>query len=395
MKNSKDKHIEELEKKVMLLESKTKHLANDLRITREESETSTKNFLDIYSDMEKKVEERTTELTKANIKLNAEIEERKRVEKTLQEVNEGLERRVENRTAYITKANEELRSEIAERKRAEAELQESKKLAEAANQAKSEFLANMSHELRTPLNHIIGFTELLVDKNFGDLNEVQEEYLNDVLESSRRLLSLINDILDLSRIEAGKSGLKPSNVDIRELLENSLTMVKEKAIKHGIQIQLSSDFNGTSRAIWADERKLKQVLYNLLSNAVKFTPEGGKIRLGAREIKEFRNSGIRELKYSVNNTSQSESDNSSIPQSSNSLIEISVADTGIGIKSEDQARIFNTFEQADGSVKKKYQGTGLGLSLVKRLVELHGGQIWVESQGDGKGATFSFIIPVD
>jgi len=371
MKNSKDKHIEELEKKVMLLESKTKHLTNDLRITREESETSTKNFLDIYSDMEKKVEERTTELTKANIKLNAEIEERKRVEKTLQEVNEGLERRVENRTAYITKANEELRSEIGERKRAEAELQESKKSAEAANQAKSEFLANMSHELRTPLNHIIGFTELLVDKNFGDLNEVQEEYLNDVLESSRRLLSLINDILDLSRIEAGKSGLKPSHVDIRELLENSLTMVKEKAIKHGIQIQLSSNFNGTSRAIWADERKLKQVLYNLLSNAVKFTPDGGSITLAAKLISELKG------------------------EEKQSAIEISVADTGIGIKSEDQARIFNTFEQADGSVKKKYQGTGLGLSLVKKLVELHGGQIWVESQGDGKGATFSFIIPVD
>ena len=369
MKNSKDKHIEELEKKVMLLESKTKHLANDLHITREENETSTKNFLDIYSNMEKKVEERTTELTKANIKLNEEIEERKRVEKALQEVNEGLERRVENRTAYIAKANEELRAEIAERKRAEAELQESKECAEAANQAKSEFLANMSHELRTPLNHIIGFTELLVDKNFGDLNEVQEEYLNDVLESSRHLLSLINDILDLSKVEAGKSEFQPSNVDIGELLENSLIMVKEKAIKHGIQIQLSSNFDGASRAIWADERKLKQVLYNLLSNAVKFTPDGGSITLAAKLIPEQKEK--------------------------QSAIEISVSDTGIGIKPEDQARIFNTFEQADGSVKKKYKGTGLGLSLVKKLVELHGGQIQVESEGEGKGSTFHFVLPVD
>jgi signal transduction histidine kinase len=377
MKKHKDKYIEELEKKILLLESQTKHLTNDLRITREENEASTRSFLDIYSNMEKKVEERTTELTKANIKLNEEIEERKRVEKALQEVNEELERRVENRTAYIAKANEELRAEIAERKKAEAELQESKESAEAANQAKSEFLANMSHELRTPLNHIIGFTELLVDKNFGDLNEVQEEYLNDVLESSRHLLSLINDILDLSKVEAGKSELEPSNVDVRAVLDNSLIMVKEKAIKHGIQIQLSTNFDSTSKAIWADERKLKKILYNLLSNAVKFTPKGGSITLAAKPISGF---GIRnsELKG----------------EEKQSAIEVSVSDTGIGIKPEDQARIFNTFEQADGSVKKKYQGTGLGLSLVKKLVELHGGQIRAESEGDGKGATFSFIIPV-
>ena len=377
MKKPKDKYIEELEKKVLLLESQTKHLTNDLRITREENEASTRSFLDIYSNMEKKVEERTTELTKANIKLNEEIEERKRVESALQEINEELERRVEDRTAYIAKTNEELRAEIAERKRAEAELQKSKESAEAANQAKSEFLANMSHELRTPLNHIIGFTELLVDKNFGDLNEVQEEYLNDVLESSRHLLSLINDILDLSKVEAGKSELEPSNVDVRAVLDNSLIMVKEKAIKHGIQIQLSTNFDSTSRAIWADERKLKQILYNLLSNAVKFTPDGGSITLAAKPISEF---GIQnsELKGEENQ----------------SAIEVSVSDTGIGIKPEDQARIFNTFEQADGSVKKKYQGTGLGLSLVKKLVELHGGQIRAESEGGGKGATFSFIIPV-
>ena len=377
MKKPKDKYIEELEKKVLLLESQTKHLTNDLRITREENEASTRSFLDIYSNMEKKVEERTTELTKANIKLNEEIEERKRVESALQEINEELERRVEDRTAYIAKTNEELRAEIAERKRAEAELQKSKESAEAANQAKSEFLANMSHELRTPLNHIIGFTELLVDKNFGDLNEVQEEYLNDVLESSRHLLSLINDILDLSKVEAGKSALEPSNVDVRAVLENSLIMVKEKAIKHGIQIQLSTNFDSTSRAIWADERKLKQILYNLLSNAVKFTPDGGSITLAAKPISEF---GIQnsELKGEENQ----------------SAIEVSVSDTGIGIKPEDQARIFNTFEQADGSVKKKYQGTGLGLSLVKKLVELHGGQIRAESKGEGKGSTFYFIIPV-
>jgi signal transduction histidine kinase len=345
--------------------------------------------------MEKKVEERTTELTESNIKLNAEIEERKRVEKTLKEVNEGLERRVENRTAYITKANEELRSEIAERKRAEAELKESKKSAEAANQAKSEFLMNMSHELRTPLNHIIGFTELLVDKNFGDLNEVQEEYLNDVLESSRHLLSLINDILDLSKVETGNSELEPSNVDVRAVLENSLIMVKEKAIKHGIQIQLSTNFDSTSKTIWADERKLKKVLYNLLSNAVKFTPEGGEIRLTANRVtsNELRVTGPEHApEECVRHSTGHATRNTQL--ATGDFIEISVADTGIGIKPGDHARIFNVFEQGDGSASRKYQGSGLGLSLTKQLVELHGGKIWVESEGNGKGCTFCFTMPV-
>ena len=387
MKKPKDKYIGELKKRILLLESQTKHLTNDLRITREENEASTKSFLDIYSNMEKKVEERTTELTKANIKLNAEIEERKRVEKALQEANEELEKRVEDRTACIAKTNEGLRAEIAERKRAEAELQMSKESAEAANQAKSEFLANMSHELRTPLNHIIGFTELLVDKNFGDLNEVQEEYLNDVLESSRHLLSLINDILDLSKVEAGKSELEPSNVDVRAVLDNSLIMVKEKAIKHGIQIQLSTNLDSTSRAIWADERKLKQILYNLLSNAIKFTPDGGKIRLAAdfvesSQLKAQGKTGSFQLSAS----------NFELHRN---WVQLSVKDTGIGLGKEDLVRIFNPFEQVDGSVNRRYQGAGLGLSLTKRLVELHGGKIWVKSEGEGKGSTFYFIIPVE
>jgi signal transduction histidine kinase len=385
MKNPEDKFIEELEKKVLLLESQTKHLTNDLRITREENEASTRSFFDIYSNMEKKVEERTSELTKANIKLNQEIEERKRAQKALQEVNEELERRVDDRTAYIAKANEELRAEIAERKRAEAKLQMSKEAAEAANRAKSQFLTNMSHEVRTPLNHIIGFTELILDKNFGELNEVQEEYLTDVYQSSKHLLSLINDILDLSKVDAGKLELEPSNVDVRAVLENSLIMVKEKAIKHGIQIQLSTTFDSTPRAIWADERKLKQIVYNLLSNAVKFTPDGGEIRLAAdlaqsSKLKAQCKSGSFQL-------------SASDFERHRDCVKLSVKDTGIGLKKEDLVRIFNPFEQVDGSVNRRYQGAGLGLSLTKRLVELHGGQIWAESEGEGKGATFSFIIP--
>ncbi|MDY6971148.1 MAG: histidine kinase dimerization/phospho-acceptor domain-containing protein, partial [Thermodesulfobacteriota bacterium] len=159
------------------------------------------------------------------------------------------------------------------------ELKKAKEVAEAASLAKSDFLANMSHELRTPLNHIIGFTELVVDQNFGDLNELQKEYLNDVLHSSRHLLSLINDILDLSKVEAGKLDLDLTDINLAMILTNSLIMIKEKAMKHGIR--LSTHIDGVPETIRADERKLKQILYNLLSNAVKFSPDGGEICLRA------------------------------------------------------------------------------------------------------------------
>jgi signal transduction histidine kinase len=254
-------------------------------------------------------------------------------------------------------------------------LSEAKKEAESGSRAKSEFLANMSHELRTPLNHILGFTELVLDKNFGDLNEVQEEYLGDVHHSSKHLLSLINDILDLSKIEAGKLELQPSHVNLKMLLENSLVMIKEKAMRH--DIQLSMDVDGIPETIKADERKLKQIMYNLLSNAAKFTPDRGEIRVSANRI----------------NGSQFQFTGSS-QYAGGDFIEISVADTGIGINHEELERIFDHFLQIENSASRRYQGTGLGLSLSKSLVELHGGKIWAESKGKDKGSVFRFIIPV-
>ena len=254
--------------------------------------------------------------------------------------------------------------------------------AEEANRAKSEFLANMSHELRTPLNHIIGFTELIVDKTFGELNEMQEEYLNDVLTSSRHLLSLINDILDLSKVEAGKLELQLSEVNLVDILDRSLIMIKEKALRH--RITVTSRVESTTKSIFADERKLKQILFNLLSNSAKFTPEGGTIFVCLREINQQWESRSDE------HNSHDRKHNNNL---NNKIIEFSVTDTGIGIEKKDQLRIFAPFEQVDGSATRKYQGTGLGLTLTKKLVELHGGYICVESEGKNQGSTFRFGIP--
>jgi signal transduction histidine kinase len=249
------------------------------------------------------------------------------------------------------------------RKRTE-ELEHARIQADEANRAKSEFLANMSHELRTPLNSIIGFTEVLQDQLFGPLNEKQLLYLNDVHESAKHLLNLINEILDLSKIEEGKMELEISKFRVKDLADMGLLMFREKAMKHSIALSCEIEPEADIE-IEADERKIKQVLFNLLSNAVKFTPDGGSVLLRVRMHRASDMDGI----------------------------EFVVEDTGVGIKEEDIKRLFQPFSQLETPYNKKYEGTGLGLALSKRLVELHGGKIWCESTL-GKGSRFGFVIPI-
>ena len=299
---------------------------------------------------------------------------------------------LEQQSLELEQQMKELEDEIIRRKAAEQQLFEAKEIAESANRAKSQFLANMSHELRTPLNHVIGFTELIVDKHFGELNTTQEEYLTDVLQSGRHLLSLINDILDLSKVEAGKFELQLTDVDLKMLLTNSLTMVQEKAMAHGIQLALNIE--EVPKSIQADERKLKQILYNLLSNATKFTPDGGEICVSTRMVNCIIRPGLRWGDAEDLQIIEAQRDGNNIAGGKQKkCVECSVSDTGIGIKPENLKYIFEPFEQVDNTLDRKYEGTGLGLSLTKKLVELHGGVVWAESEGEGKGSTFLFVLP--
>lgn len=301
--------------------------------------------------------------------------QRYRLDQIVQQVNIDLETRVKKRTQQLSKSNKLLMDEIEVRKSIENQLKEAKIKAEAANQAKSSFVTNMSHELRTPLNHIIGFTDLVLDKDVGALNETQEEYLNDVKQSSTHLLSLINDILDLSKVEAGKLKYDPSQIDIRELLANSLSMVKEKAFKHKIKLTESVD-SSIPDTIILDERSIKQVMYNLLSNAVKFTPDKGAISVVAEMLEPDKEP------------------TQTLADTNGRYLKVSVSDTGVGIKPDDLTRVFGRFEQIENSLARNYPGTGLGLSLTKKLIEMHKGRIWAESQGEGNGSTFHFVVPI-
>jgi two-component system, NtrC family, sensor kinase len=239
------------------------------------------------------------------------------------------------------------------------EIEQKSRELEAASRHKSEFLANMSHELRTPLNAIIGFSEVLRELMFGELNEKQIEYVQDIHASGQHLLSLINDILDLSKIEAGHMELSLGEFDVPVAMENAVTLVKERAARHGVRLEVEVD--KSLGRFYADERKFKQILLNLLSNAVKFTPEGGRVKLLAKQMKDEE-------------------------------LLISVVDSGIGIAESNQKLIFEEFRQVKTKDQSKPEGTGLGLALTKRFVEMHGGRIWVRSEV-GKGSTFAFALP--
>jgi predicted ATPase/signal transduction histidine kinase/ActR/RegA family two-component response regulator len=276
---------------------------------------------------------------------------------------ERMEQLVEERTGQLQWSNAELRREILVRERAQKALYRAKIEAESANRAKSEFLANMSHELRTPLNAVIGFSELLQDQWPGALNEKQLRYVAQIWESGHHLLQLINDILDLAKVESGKLELRLTDVHVAALIEESVGMIRDKALQAGLELTAHVPEDLTHQVMFADHVKLRQILLNLLSNAVKFTHEGGKVNI---EVSKKE-----------------------------TLLHFVVTDTGIGIRKEDSERIFAAFEQVDSSLARRHQGTGLGLALSRSLAGLHGGRLWVESEGEGKGSSFVLEIPLD
>ncbi|HSE01701.1 MAG TPA: GAF domain-containing protein, partial [Burkholderiales bacterium] len=270
------------------------------------------------------------------------------------EVNPFTEKQVELVTSFADQAVIAI-----ENVRLFNEIQDKSRQLEVANKHKSEFLANMSHELRTPLNAIIGFSDVLLERMFGEMNAKQENYIGNIQASGKHLLSLINDILDLAKIEAGRMELDVTRVHIPSALQNAIVLIRERAQRQNIA--LSCNVDPEIADIPADERKFKQIMLNLLSNAVKFTPEGGRVDVDARLL--------------------------------DGHLEVSVKDTGAGIAKQDQQAVFEEFRQVGLQYSRKQEGTGLGLALTRRFVELHGGTIRLESEL-GKGSTFTFTIPV-
>jgi signal transduction histidine kinase len=271
----------------------------------------------------------------------------------------AIERAVQERTAELASANRELQGEIAERRRAEINLRSAKEQAEVANRAKSEFLAMVSHELKTPLNAIIGFSDILSNQTLGPIGKPQYlEYAADIRDSGHYLLKIINDILDLSRIESGNLTLIEEEVDLVSVVQSAVRLIRPRAEVAGLIVETA--FAGSLVCISADARAMKQILVNLLSNAVKFTPKGGQVSVTVAI-------------------------EAGCPT-------ITVVDTGIGIPAKDLSRVCEPFVQVDTSLARRFEGTGLGLTLTKRLVELHGGELILRSTV-GRGTTIIIRLP--
>jgi signal transduction histidine kinase len=289
------------------------------------------------------------------VSVNEELQGR---ERQISELNDNLARRA----AELEVINEEIARKNLELQRASG--------------LKSEFVANMSHELRTPLNAIIGFAEMLKDGMLGELSDRQRNSSKAIFDSGMHLLALINDILDMSRIEAGKMELELSRADVGELLRNSVTMLETRAQAHHITLKLESTVR---EGIQIDQRKARQIIYNLLSNAVKFTPDGGTVTLHARRVSDVSTRGMQRIGEST-------------LREASHYLEIAVIDTGIGIAGDDLSRLFHPFAQLDSGLSRKYEGSGLGLALVKQLVELHEGALALKSR-PGQGTTFRVWFP--
>ena len=305
--------------------------------------------------------------------------------------------RLESRSLALNAGDQEqiqtIITDISNQKQLESALELANTRIAEAGKIKGEFLSKMSHEFRTPLNHIIGFTELALEDSPANLTATQKEYLEAVAQSSHHLLNLVKDILDLSKLEAGTLEPELAEVNLKTLLENSLAEFRQKALKRGMS--LLDDVEAAPQVLRADARMLKQIVYHLLSNAIKFTNDGGELLLSARIVDCIVRSGRRcgdakDLKI----FQECIDSRNKMGAQLNKCVEVSVADTGIGLNTDDQKNIFEAFKQVDESLRRKHQGAGIGLSLAKSLVEIQGGKIWVESKGQNKGSTFRFILPI-
>ena len=299
------------------------------------------------------------------------------VDQLLQHIRHAVEKR--ESAEKIRHYQEHLEDLVLERTR---DLEIAKEAAEAGNRAKTEFIANMSHEVRTPLNSIIGFSEILLDGLSGGLSGKQREYAGYVLDCGRSLRDLILNVLAFSEAESGRMELRMNRFLLRDMLYAAAAMVREQALRNAITLTVALE-SAAEREIEADADKVQQALFQLLSNAVKFTPAGGSVHVHARRVSSLESQvSSLNLRPETRN-SQLDSD----------FMEIAVVDTGIGIKPQDLPRLFTAFTQLEAPITKKFSGTGLGLALAKKIAELHGGSIGVESEY-GKGSTFTFMLPL-